>query len=122
MLHVIPAARRALAGTGLGAVALAITLGLAGSLAAPSVASAQMREFTGKVDTVNDKKIIIDNRQGDKVSFNRIDETVVEGEKSSWDEIAKNDWATVHWKFIDKPRKAYKVVVLPPKEEAGEEQ
>src|SRR5690554_2380377 len=81
MLHVIPAARRALAGTGLGAVALAITLGLAGSLAAPSVASAQMREFTGKVDTVNDKKIIIDNRQGDKVSFNRIDETVVEGEK-----------------------------------------
>jgi hypothetical protein len=28
---------------------------------------------------------------------------------------------TVSWKMIDKPRKAYKVNVLPPREEAGED-
>jgi hypothetical protein len=96
----------------------ALALGLALS-AAP--ASAQTREFTGKVDSVSEKKIIIDNRQGDKVSFNKLDETTVEGEKTSWADIKKNDWATVHWKFTDKPRKAYKVTVLPPREEEGEE-
>jgi hypothetical protein len=29
---------------------------------------------------------------------------------------------TVSWKFVDKPRKAYEVEVLPPKEEAGEDE
>jgi hypothetical protein len=85
-------------------------------------ASAQNREFTGKVDQISEKKIIIDNRQGDKVSFNKLDETVVEGEKTAWTEIKKGDWATVEWKFVDKPRKAYKVTVIPPKEEPGEEE
>lgn len=85
-------------------------------------ASAQNREFTGKVDQISEKKIIIDNRQGDKVSFNKLDTTVVEGEKATWDEIKKGDWATIEWKFVDKPRKAYKVTVIPPKEEAGEEE
>lgn len=82
-------------------------------------ASAQNREFTGKVDQISEKKIIIDNRQGDKVSFNKLDTTVVEGEKATWDEIKKGDWATIEWKFVDKPRKAYKVTVIPAKEEAG---
>jgi len=98
----------------------AVVLGLALAGAAP--AAAQMREFTGKVDSISAKKIIIDNRQGDKVSFTKLDETVVEGEKTTWDEIKKGEWATVEWKFIDKPRKAYKVIVIPPKEEAGEEE
>ncbi len=97
-------------------------LALALSLAFASSASAQMREFTGMVDKISDKKVIIDNRQGDKVSFNRVDETVVEGEKTEWDDIKKADWVTVHWKFVDKPRKAYKMVVLPPRDEAGEEE
>ena len=109
MLHV---ARKAC-----GIAALALGLVVLGSVAA----SAQTREFTGKVDSISEKKIIIDNRQGDKVSFNKLADTKVEGEKTSWDEIKKGDWATVHWKFTDKPRKAYTVVVLPPKEEAGEE-
>lgn len=104
--------------TGLFAFALVFGLALAG--AAP--ASAQTREFTGKVDSISEKKIIIDNRQGDKVSFNKLEETVVEGEKTSWDEIKKGEWATVEWKFVDKPRKAYKVIVIPPKEEVGEEE
>jgi hypothetical protein len=113
MLHV---ARKA---CGIGVVAFGLLI--AGSIVGAGPASAQMREFTGKVDTITNKKIIIDNRQGDKVSFERVDGTVVEGEKKTWDEIKKNDWATVSWKFIDKPRKAYKVTVIPPKEEAGEE-
>jgi len=104
-----------------GAAVLALSLSLAGSLVWAANASAQMREFTGKVDSISNKKIIIDNRQGDKVSFNKLDSTVVEGEKTTWEDIKKNDWATVEWKFIDKPRKAYKVIVLPPKEEGGEE-
>jgi hypothetical protein len=101
-------------------LASAFVLGLA--LVGASPAAAQMREFTGKVDSISAKKIIIDNRQGDKVSFNKLDDTVVEGEKTSWDEIKKGEWATVEWKFIDKPRKAYKVIVVPPKEEVGEEE
>ena len=110
MLHV---ARKAF-GTALLAVALA-TVGAAS-------ASAQMREFTGKVDAITEKKIIIDNRQGDKVSFNKVEETVVEGEKTAWSDIKKGDWATVEWKFVDKPRKAYRVTVIPPKEEVGDDQ
>lgn len=101
-------------------LAFAFAFGLALAAAAP--ASAQTREFTGKVDAITAKKIIIDNRQGDKVSFNKVDETVVEGEKTTWEDIKKGEWATVEWKFIDKPRKAYKVIVIPPKEEVGEDE
>ena len=90
---------------------------LALPLLAPSLASAQYREFSGKVDKINKKKLFVDNRMGDKVSFVKIDETVVEGEKSEWKEIKKNDWVSVSWKMTDKPRKAYKVVVKPPKED-----
>ena len=95
-------------------LALAVALVL---VAAPLVASAQMREFTGRIDMVNKKKMIIDNRKGDKVPFIKVDETVVEGEKADWAKLKKKDWVTVSWKFIDKPRKAYKVMVLPPKED-----
>ena len=84
---------------------------------APDIASAQMREFSGRLDTMTKKKMIVDNRQGDKVSFVRVDETVVEGEKEDWDKLKKKDWITVSWKMMDKPRKAYKVVVQPPKED-----
>ena len=91
-------------------------------LVTPIAASAQMREFTGKVDSINKRQVIVDNRQGDKVKFMKVDDSVVEGEKSTWDDVKKSDWVTVHWKFIDKPRKAYKVVVMPPKEEAGEDE
>jgi hypothetical protein len=90
-------------------------------LIVPMVASAQMREFTGKVDKISKKKIFVDNRMGDKVSFARLDDTVVEGEKTSWEEIKKEDWVSVSWKFIDKPRKAYKVIVLVPQKEPGDE-
>ena len=80
------------------------------------------REFAGKVDKVNKKKLILDNRMGDKLTFNRTDATVVEGEKAEWDDLKKGDWAVVSWKMMDKPRKAYKVVVQPPRPEGGEDQ
>lgn len=84
----------------------------------PSLVEAQMREFSGQIKRINDKKMIVDNRMGDNVSFIRVDSTEVTGEdKTKWDELKQKDWVTVSWKFIDKPRKAYKVLVLPPKEE-----
>ena len=87
----------------------------------PSSAGAQTREFTGKVDKISKSEVIVDNRMGDKVKFEKLDSTTVEGEKKEWKNVKKNDWVTVHWKMIDKPRKAYKVVVLPPKAEVGED-
>jgi hypothetical protein len=89
-----------------------------GLLLVPSLASAQMRTFTGRIDRISDKKMIVDNRMGDKVSFVPVADTEVTGEgKTKWDELKQKDWVTVYWKFVDKPRKAYKVEVLPPKDE-----
>jgi hypothetical protein len=94
---------------GLGALAVSAPLILA------AAAAAQMREFTGRIDEVSAVVMIVDNRMGDKVSFVRVDETVVEGEKDSWAELKRADWVSVSWKFVDKPRKAHVVRVLPPK-------
>jgi hypothetical protein len=102
-----------------GIAALGLLLGAA--VIAPGVASAQFRQFTGKVDKIDDKQIIVDNRKGDKVPFHKVEETVVEGTKTAWDQVKKEDWVTVDWKFVDKPRKAYKVQVLPPRAEGGED-
>jgi hypothetical protein len=102
-------------------VLIAALVALLAPAVLPGSASAQMREFTGKVDKISKGELIVDNRMGDKVKFEKVDSTTVEGEKSEWKNVKKNDWVTVHWKMIDKPRKAYKVVVLPPKAEAGEE-
>ena len=96
----------------------AAALLVASVLLLPSLAFAQMREFTGQIDKVSKSKMIVDNRMGDKVSFVFVkDVTVVEGEKTAWKKLKKKDRVTVHWKFVDRPRKAYKVVVQPPKEE-----
>ena len=90
---------------------------LAAAVLLPSMASAQYREFTGRIDQVKKQKFIVDNRQGDKVQFVFIESTEVSGEKKAVKKIKKGDWVTVSWKFTDKPRKAYKVLVLPPREE-----
>ena len=91
------------------------------ALLLPAAASAQYREFSGRIDRINDEKLIVDNRMGDKVTFVKVDETVVEGEKDSWGKLKKEDWVTVSWKMMDKPRKAYKVKVTPPRQEEGED-
>jgi len=88
-------------------------------LLSSSFASADnYREFTGQIDKLKKTKFIVDNRKGDKVSFNKIDTTEVSGEKTDWKKLKKKDWVTVSWKFEDKPRKAYKIKVLPPKDSA----
>lgn len=103
-------------------LARAATVASVVALLAPAMASAQMREFSGKVDRISKSKIYVDNRMGDKLAFERLDDTAVEGEKSTWEDIQTNDWVSVSWKIIDKPRKAYKVTVLPPKPEPGEDE
>jgi hypothetical protein len=101
-----------------GAIAI-LMLAAAAVLLAPSLATAQkMREFTGRIDRVNKKKMIVDNRMGDKVSFVPIETTEVSGEgKEKWKDLKQKDWVTVSWKMVDKPRKAYKIEVLPPRED-----
>jgi hypothetical protein len=103
-------------------MALIALVALSVPIAMPGAATAQMREFVGKVDKIDAKKLIVDNRKGDKVSFDKVAETTVEGTKTDWGAIKKDDWVSVSWKMVDKPRKAYKVNVMPPKEEAGEEE
>jgi hypothetical protein len=87
------------------------------AISLPALADEPYREFTGRIDLVKKKKFIVDNRQGDKVSFVFIKDTEVSGQKKLAKKIKKGDWVTVSWRFVDKPRKAYKIVVLPPREE-----
>jgi hypothetical protein len=91
------------------------------ALLLPGLAGAQMREFRGKVDKINKKEVIIDNRMGDKLKFKPADDVVVEGEKDSYKRVKKGDWAIVSWKMMDNPRIAYKIVVLPEQAEEGED-
>jgi hypothetical protein len=102
--------------------ALALFALAAVPLADPGIAHAQLRDFEGKVDTVNEKKIIVDNRKGDKISFDKVADTTVEGDKKSWEEVKKGDWVAVSSKMLEKPRKAYKVTVKPAPPEAGVEE
>jgi len=92
------------------------------SLLLPSLAYAQLRDFEGKVDSVNEKQIIVDNRKGDKLTFVKTDETKVEGDKKAWTDLKKNDWVAVSSKMLEKPRKAYKVVVKPAPPDAAVEE
>ena len=107
------------------ALALAGFASLALAVVAPGAALAQYRDFTGRIDKINDKKMIVDNRQGDKVTFDKLPDTKVddthEAKKKAWSDLKSDDWVTVKWKMVDKPRKAYEVIVIPPKKEAGED-
>jgi len=103
-------------------LALVLAVGIAVPLAWTAPAFAQYREFSGMIQKVDGRKIIVDNRMGDKVKFMKPDEVEVSGEgKESWDALEKGNWVTVSWKFVDKPRKAYKVHVTPPPEEEAED-
>ena len=104
----------------LGRLILLGLIAVAVPLAVPGEASAQYREFIGRVDKVSNKKLLVDNRQGDKVSFVSSEATSVSGEgKKQWKQIKRGDWVSVSWKMMDKPRVAYKIMVLPPRKEAG---
>lgn len=91
---------------------------IAAALVLPLAASAEMyREFSGKIDKVGDDKVLVDNRMGDKLVFEKAEDVKVQGDKEEWSALQADDWITVSWKMMDKPRKAYIVKVTPPPEE-----
>ncbi len=60
--------------------ALPAVLALVLALALPSVVHAQTREFIGKIGVVtNEGMLVVENPEGDRVKFVRIDSTVVSG-------------------------------------------
>ena len=91
------------------------------ALLVPGLATAQMREFKGKIDKINKEEVIVDNRMGDKLKFKPAVEVAVEGEKDAYKRVKKGDWVIVSWKMMDNPRVAYKIVVLPDQVEEAEE-
>jgi hypothetical protein len=125
--------RKSLTRNALAAGALAALAAGALALAAPARRSAAQegadvyREFFGIVQAVSGKELLVDNRMGDKLKFVPADDVKVvdatgnpERKKEKWGDLKKSDWVNVSWKMMDKPRKAYIVKVMPPKEEAGE--
>ena len=85
------------------------------------------REFFGLIQSISSKEMFVDNRMGDKLKFAPAEDVKVvdatanaERKKEKWGDLKKSDWVNVSWKMMDKPRKAYIVKVMPPKEEAGE--
>ena len=109
-----------------------LVMGTALVLGTPAFAGCEgMREFTGLLQGMKKGEkgsFVVDNRQGDKVSFVRdktssvVDESGGATPKAEWDQLANGDFVTVCWKMADKPRKAYKVTVMPaPKENTTEE-
>ena len=103
-----------------GRIAALALVALALSLILPAAASAEFRDFSGKVTEISGDKMVIDNRQGDRVSFRRSEATTVTGAKTSWQTIEVGDRVSVSWKMVDKPRIAHKVVVKPPQPKSSE--
>ncbi len=103
-----------------GWIALRVLVAAALPLILSSEASAEFREFSGKVTEISGNKMVVGNRRGDRVSFRRSEATTVTGEKQSWQAIERGDWVSVSWKMVDEPRIAYKVVVTPPKQQSRE--
>ncbi len=57
---------------------------------------------------------------GDRLRFERTGETTVSGHsgerrRASWADLEPGDQVSVRWKLEDEPRKAYEVIVLPPR-------
>ncbi len=95
-------------------IAAALALILSGE------ASAEFREFSGKVTEISGDKLVIDNRRGDRVSFRCTKATTVTGAKKRWQAIEAGDRVSVSWKMLDVPRVAYTIVVMPPKRKSRE--
>jgi len=96
---------------------LIVTVAVLALCVLSSPALAQMREFTGQVESASAAKLVVDNSGGDKLAFAPAAGVVVSGGRQSWAALAKGDWVTISWKIGDTPRKAHRVVVLPPRSE-----
>ena len=98
----------------LAAVAVVMMV-VAVGLAAPGEAQAQYRQFTGKHR--QDQQEEADRRQPQGrqglVREGRTRPRSPARTRRLGQDLKKGDWVTVDWKMIDKPRKAYKVNVLP---------
>ena len=93
----------------IGVIALALLLPIAaGADSEPD------HESTGSVVSIDGQNLVLD-RRGDKVSFQRAGGTSVRGAKSSWGDLSQGDRITVHWNLSDKPKKAYRIDVMPPR-------
>ena len=102
-----------------------IGIALAGLIATglPIAASAQSREFSGRIDQISNNKLILQNLWGYLVWFVPGTPSVGGGlGRTVWKKRNNHDWVTVSWKMVDKPRIAYKVKVLPPRKQAGEDE
>ena len=105
------------------ALALAV---LALPLALAEPAAAQNREFSGKIAKVGKKRVWVDNGMGERVKFRKTNATVVLDERPArlrhsprekWADLRVGDWVAVEWRLSDKPRRVYRVIVLPPRRE-----
>ena len=67
------------------------------------------RSFSGELQKVKGKTIVVDNKKGDKIKFQKHDSTTVTGVKTKWDDLKKGDQVSVCSKMLEKPRYAYKV-------------
>jgi len=67
------------------------------------------RSFSGELQKVKGKTIVVDNKKGDKIKFERHESTTLTGVKTKWDDLKKGDHVTVCSKMLEKPRFAYKV-------------
>lgn len=59
-------------------------------------ATAQRRDFVGRVVSISAQSLVVKDRRGNAVTFTRADNTVVEG-KSGWEAIAAGDKVLVRW-------------------------
>ena len=78
--------------------------------------AAQEREFSGKIQELGADGLLLRNRRGDEIRFQRVPETRVsgrEGAQEGWGQLRVGDRATVRWKLADSPPVAYRVIVLP---------
>jgi hypothetical protein len=80
------------------------------------------RSFEGQLQSAKGKTIVVDNKKGDKIKFTQPATPEVSGLKTSWDDLKKGDWVAVCSKMLEKPRYAYKVDVIPEKEDAAEDE
>jgi hypothetical protein len=98
------------------AAALLLSLGLAApALAGPPAGRTDHRDFAGKVSKVSRKRVTVENRMGDRRSFVRGEKTRVRGGRESWDGIRQGDEVIVDWHLEDRPARARRVRVIPPR-------
>jgi hypothetical protein len=90
---------------------LAIALAVLGLVASADVARAQGREFAGTVVSIGGSSLTVEDRRGERVTFAKGDDTVVEG-KGGWGALASGDRVIVKWSLADGPRRAQRVIVL----------